>query len=85
MPRMSVALAIAMVAALPVAYAQDKAPMPGKLTFSYDDEANVDASAAGCEGYDIAARCLDMGRNMRDQETSWLTTDPKKERAHFSP
>ena len=34
---------------------------------------------------DIAARCLDMGRAMLDEETRWLTTDPDKERAHFSP
>jgi hypothetical protein len=34
---------------------------------------------------DIAARCLDMGRAMLDEETSWLTTAPEKERAHFSP
>jgi hypothetical protein len=34
---------------------------------------------------DIAARCLDMGRAMLDEETTWLTTDPAKERAHFSP
>ena len=34
---------------------------------------------------DIAARCLDMGRKMLDEETAWLTTDPEKERAHFSP
>lgn len=34
---------------------------------------------------DIAARCLDLGRAMLDEETSWLTTNPEKERAHFSP
>jgi hypothetical protein len=34
---------------------------------------------------DIAARCLDMGRAMLDEETSWLTTAPEKERAHLSP
>ncbi len=34
---------------------------------------------------DIAARCLDLGRKMLDEETAWLTTDPEKERAHFSP
>ena len=34
---------------------------------------------------DIAARCLDIGRKMLDEETNWLTTDPEKERAHFSP
>jgi len=27
---------------------------------------------------DIAARCLDMGRKMLDEETAWLTTDPEK-------
>ncbi len=34
---------------------------------------------------DIAARCLDLGRAMLDEETSWLATDPEKARAHFSP
>ena len=34
---------------------------------------------------DIAARYLDMGRKMLDEETAWLTGDPQKERAHFSP
>jgi len=34
--------------------------------------------------HDIAARCLDMGRVMLDEETSWLTTDLEK-RVHFSP
>ena len=34
---------------------------------------------------DIAARCLDLGRKMLDEEADWLTTDPEKERAHFSP
>jgi hypothetical protein len=85
MPRIRVAMAIVMLATLPLAHAQDSAPMPDKLTFGYDDEGKVDASPAGCAGYDIAACCLDMGRNMLDEETSWLTTDPKKERAHLSP
>ncbi len=34
---------------------------------------------------DIAARCLDFGRTMLDEETAWLTSDPEKQRAHFSP
>ena len=34
---------------------------------------------------DIAARCLDLGRRMLDEEAAWLTTDPEKARAHFSP
>ena len=29
---------------------------------------------------DIVARCLDLGRAMLDEETSWLTTSPEKER-----
>jgi hypothetical protein len=33
---------------------------------------------------DIAARCLDIGRKVLDDETSWLTTDPEKH-VHFSP
>ncbi len=27
---------------------------------------------------DIAARCLDMGRKLLNEETAWLTTDPEK-------
>ena len=30
---------------------------------------------------DIAARCLDFGRKMLDEETAWLTSDPEKTRA----
>ena len=172
MIRLPAALAIIMLAVLPIAFAQDSAPMPDKLTFGYDEEGKVDASPAGCEGYvkenvewpepemsnaikdvcgarkrhveayaaiqksykalakqigddnrldtaaavtsfqamikacidhksnvttgghnimidvipnDIAARCLDFGRKMLDEETAWLTSDPEKQRAHFSP
>ena len=51
MIRLPVALAIVMLAVLPIASAQDSAPMPDKL----------------------------------DEETAWLTSDPEKQRAHFSP
>ena len=30
---------------------------------------------------DIAARCLEMGRKVLDEETDWLTVDPEKQRA----
>jgi len=33
---------------------------------------------------DIAARCLEIGRKVLDDETDWLTTEPEK-RVHSSP
>ena len=33
---------------------------------------------------DIAARCLEIGRKVLDDETDWLTVDPEKH-VHFSP
>jgi hypothetical protein len=33
---------------------------------------------------DIAARCLEIGRKMLDDETNWLTADPEKH-VHYSP
>ena len=83
MPRIRVAMAIVMLAALPLAHAQDSAPMPDKLTFGYDDEARSMPRPQGARA--TTSPCLDMGRNMLDEEVSWLATDPKKERAHFSP
>ena len=50
MIRLPVALAIIMLAVLPIAFAQDSAPMPDKLKFGYDEEGKVDASPAGCAG-----------------------------------
>jgi hypothetical protein len=49
-PRLAIALAIILAAALP-AFAEDPRPMPEQLTFGYDEEGKVDASQAGCEGY----------------------------------
>ena len=33
---------------------------------------------------DIAARCLEIGRKVLDDETDWLTVDPEKH-VHYSP
>ena len=50
MIRLPAALAIIMLAVLPIAFAQDSAPMPDKLTFGYDEEGKVDASPRWLRG-----------------------------------
>lgn len=49
MPRLTIALAVLLLAAVAPASAQE--PLPDQLTFGYEDEGKVDASPAGCEGY----------------------------------